>query len=134
MVYIIVCYKIFWGSISQKENFISVLYFIFFSLKFRLFAPEFFPTVQGKCFFEGLLTKRFTTTKYLTCKRKYQYLYQCPQLFTVSCTVQWTCHLWNSFYVRTVISDTDSDEFVEDIESDEDEDDFNDEEQPSPSI
>jgi len=33
-----------------------------------------------------------------------------------------------------VISDTDSDEFVEDIESDEDEDDFSDEEQPSLSI
>lgn len=133
-MYIIVHYKLFWGSISQIQNFISVLYLMYFSLKFRLLALEFFPTVQGKGFFEGLLTKRFTATKNLTCKRKSQYFYQCPQLFTVSCTAQWTWHLWNSFCVSTVICDTNSDEFVEDTESDEDEDDFSDDEQPSPPI
>ena len=61
-------------------------------------------------------------------------IFTSAQLFTVSCTVQWTCHLWNSFCVSTVICDTNSDEFVEDTESDEEEDDFNDEEQLSPSL
>ena len=65
---------------AQKINFLkerkfgSMLYFVLCNLKFRLISCEFFSIVSGKGLCEGLLTKRFTTTKNLNCEREHMFL------------------------------------------------------------
>ena len=99
----------YFQSLQKKINFLnerkfgSLLYFVLCSLKFRLLSCE-FSIVPGRGLCESLLTKRFTTTRNLSCERKHMFLgiFTSMPFISVCHTVQWNYRSWNSFGISTM--------------------------------
>lgn len=89
-LFITKCFQI----VQNKNNFhkdrdvSSKLYFIPFNLKIRPLYSDFFSSVMWKGLCEGLLTKRFTTTRNLACKRERMFL----SIFTSTPVIQCLSH------------------------------------------
>jgi hypothetical protein len=91
------------NNFHQDRDVTSMLYFIPFSLKIRLLSPELFSSVLGKGLCDGLLTKRFTTMRNLTCKRECRLLSIFTSTPVIQCLSRSGCNYcsWNSFHIKT---------------------------------